>query len=233
MTHVLAIATSTPQVSVALRGPAGPVGHLALQAGRRHGESLAPAIQSLVRMAGVDLRSLDRIAVDTGPGLFTGLRVGVATAKALGSALDVAVVACSSLDLLAHPHRHLRRPVASVVDARRGEVFWARYEPVDGGMAAVTDAAVAAPDVLAVDPLRFRVCSSPATAPAGTSPAAYWADWTNRGDCTGWTSPPPEYDHPSAVVLAELAPTRAALPAEKISATYLRGADVRIGWEQR
>ena len=45
------------------------------------------------------------MAVDIGPGLFTGLRVGVATAKALAAALEIPIVGCSSLDLLAHPHR--------------------------------------------------------------------------------------------------------------------------------
>lgn len=221
MTHVLAIATATPQVSVALGGPAGPVGHIVLPAGRRHGESLAPAIQSLARLAGVDLRSLERIAVDVGPGLFTGLRVGVATAKALGAALDVAVVACSSLDLLAHPHRHLRRRVASVVDARRGEVFWALYEPVDGAMAAVTDAAVADPDIVAI-----QLSKTSDVLVTGDGARRYFAG----GDLD---VAPPEYDHPSAAVMAELAPSRPALRAEKVSAVYLRGADVRIGWEQR
>lgn len=221
MSHTLAIATSTPQVSVALAGPDGPLAHLAARAGRRHGETLAPAIRSLTDLAGVPLSSLERVAVDTGPGLFTGLRVGVATAKALGAALGVQVVACSSLDLLAHPHRHLRRVVASVVDARRGEVFWALYEPVSGGMAAVTDAAVIAPDVLASEL-------------SGLRDVLLTGDGARRYFAGGPLEvAPQEYDHPSAAVLAGLAPGRAALPAEKITPTYLRGADVRIGWEQR
>lgn len=221
MSHTLAIATATAQVSVALAGPDGPVAHLAVRAGRRHGETLAPAIRSLTGLAGVPLRSLARVAIDTGPGLFTGLRVGVATAKALGAALEVPVVPCSSLDLLAHPHRHLRRPVASVVDARRGEVFWALYEPVAGGMAAVTTPAVAAPEALAAELSEVdRVLLT------GDGARRYL-------DGSGLELAPEEYDHPSAAVLAELAPERPALPAEKVTPTYLRGADVRIGWEQR
>ena len=221
MSTTLAIATATPQVSVALAGPDGPAGAVVIRAGRRHGETVAPAIRSLTELTGVPLSSVERVAVDTGPGLFTGLRVGVATAKALGSALDVPVVPCSSLDLLAHAHRHLRRPVASVVDARRGEVFWALYEPVDGGMAAVSDAAVVAPDLLAGQLTAIRDVLL-----TGDGARRYLTG--GRLDVA-----PPEYDHPSASLLAELAPTRAALPAEKITPTYLRGADVRIGWEQR
>lgn len=221
MSHTLAIATATPQVSVALHGPDGLAGALTVRAGRRHGETLAPAIESLTRLVGVTLTQVDRVAVDTGPGLFTGLRVGVATAKALGSALEVPVVACSSLDLLAHPHRHLNRPVASVVDARRGEVFWALYEPVADGMAAMTDPAVLAPDLLAVE-----LSKAEGVLITGDGARRYFAEGP-------FDVAPPEYDHPSASVLAELAPSRPHLPAEKVTPTYLRGADVRIGWEQR
>ncbi len=221
MNHTLAIATSTPQVSVALAGPDGPVAFFAARVGRRHGETLAPAIRSVTELAGVPLPSLERVAVDTGPGLFTGLRVGVATAKALGAALGIQVVACASLDLLAHPHRHLRRPVASVVDARRGEVFWALYEPIAGVMVAVTDAVVVAPDVLAQE-----LSGVHQVLLTGDGARRYFAG-------SHFEVAPEEYDHPSAAVLAELAPGRAALPPEKVTPTYLRGADVRIGWEQR
>ena len=221
MTVTLALDTATAQVGVALATDHGPAGHLTLQAGRRHGETLAPAIQALTRLAGVPLSSVDLVAVDNGPGLFTGLRVGVATAKALGAALGVAVVACSSLDLLAQRHHRLGRPVASVVDARRGEVFWAVYEPGDDGMMAVTDPAVAAPDAVAGELARIA-----GLIVTGDGARRYFA--SGALDVA-----PAEYDHPSAVVLAELALTRPARSAEKVTATYLRGADVRIGWEQR
>jgi tRNA threonylcarbamoyladenosine biosynthesis protein TsaB len=158
--------------------------------------------------------------VDTGPGLFTGLRVGVATAKALGAALDIPVVACSSLDVLAHPHRHLGRGVASVVDARRGEVFWALYQPVPGALVAATGPAVADPAALAAE------LSSMEPAPLVTGDGA-------RRYLSDLGPAPEEYDHPSAAALVEMAASRPAVSAEKITPTYLRGADVRIGWEQR
>ena len=221
MTHTLALATATPQVSVALAAPEGPVGAISVRAGRRHGETLAPAIRSLTDLAGVGLDRVGLIGVDHGPGLFTGLRVGVATAKALGAALSLPVVACSSLDLLAHPHRFLGRPVAAVVDARRGELFWALYEPGGDGMAAVTD-----PAVLAPAGLEARLSSVPGVLLTGDGARRYFAG-------SRFEVAPPEFDHPSAAVLAELAPTRPALPAEKITPLYLRGADVRIGWETR
>jgi tRNA threonylcarbamoyladenosine biosynthesis protein TsaB len=218
---VLAIATATPQVSVALSGADGPTASVVIRAGRRHGETLAPAISALGSLTGVGLDRVGLVAVDTGPGLFTGLRVGVATAKALGSALGIPVVPCSSLDLLAHPHRHLRRRVASVVDARRGEVFWALYQPVSGGMAALSDAAVTTPEKLSDELARVE-----GVLLVGDGARRYFAG--GQFDVA-----PADYDHPSAAVLAELAPTRPAVPAEKITPAYMRGADVRIGWEQR
>jgi tRNA threonylcarbamoyladenosine biosynthesis protein TsaB len=227
MTWTLAIATATPQVGVALAGPEGPVGALSIRAGRRHGETLAPAIRSLTMLAGVGLDRLELVAVDQGPGLFTGLRVGVATAKALGSALGLPVVACSSLDLLAHPHRRAGRPVAALVDARRGELFWARYEPVAGGLAAVTEPAVVSPSALAEE-----LSKVPGVLLTGDGARRYFGG--GQPERLGELEVAPvEFDHPSAAVLAELAPTRPALPPEKVTPLYLRGADVRIGWEQR
>jgi tRNA threonylcarbamoyladenosine biosynthesis protein TsaB len=228
MSFTLAIDTATPQVSVALGGPDGVVGEVNLQPGRRHGEVLAPAIESLLRLTGARLDQVERIGVDTGPGLFTGLRVGVATAKALASALDVPVVPCTSLDLLAHPHRGCGALVAAVVDARRGEVFWALYQPALGGSAVVqvTDPAVSDPDEVA-DSLPY---AADRVLVAGDGARRYAARMTR---VPGLSLAGSEFDHPRASVLLALLGTRPALPAEKVTPTYLRGADVRIGWTQR
>src|ERR1700757_3769018 len=122
MMTLLAIATATSQVGVALGGNDGPIASLHVRRGRRHAELLAPAIETITRMAAIGTQQIGRVAVDIGPGLFTGLRVGVATAKALAAALDIPIVGCSSLEVLAHPHRRQDRTVAAVLDAKRGEV---------------------------------------------------------------------------------------------------------------
>src|SRR5262249_54816181 len=84
-----------------------------------------------------------------GPGLFTGLRVGVTTAKAIALALRVPMLGLSSLDLLAYPLRHSPRLIVPVIDAKRGEVFTASYRHVPGGMQRVSDYAVMSPADLA------------------------------------------------------------------------------------
>ena len=73
-------------------------------------------------------RDLDGVAVDIGPGLFTGLRVGLATARTIATARGIPAVGVTSLEALAHPHRRRPGTLVPVVDARRGEVYWAASE---------------------------------------------------------------------------------------------------------
>jgi tRNA threonylcarbamoyladenosine biosynthesis protein TsaB len=132
---ILGIETATDQVSVAIGGHEGVLGMFEVCRGRRHAEILTPAIQFLCAQADVELSELGVIAVDVGPGMFTGMRVGIAAAKALAQALRIPMIGMSSLDLLAFPLRHSDRTIATVIDARRGELFYAFYRPVPGGVA--------------------------------------------------------------------------------------------------
>ena len=123
---ILGIETATEQVSVAIGGHEGVLGLFEVTRGRRHAETLVPAIEFLCRQADIEIAEFGAIAVDVGPGLFTGMRVGIATGKAMAQALRIPMIGISSLDLLAFPLRHSDRLIASVIDARRGEVFYAR-----------------------------------------------------------------------------------------------------------
>jgi tRNA threonylcarbamoyladenosine biosynthesis protein TsaB len=94
----------------------------------RHATRLLPLIDQVMAEASVGWEAIDRIAVGLGPGTFTGLRIGVATAKALARASGIAVVGVSTLESLALNSRRLPRPgghdlVVAVLDARRGEVY--------------------------------------------------------------------------------------------------------------
>ena len=136
---ILGIETATEQVSVAIGGHEGVLGLFEVCRGRRHAETLIPAIQFVCKQADVELSEISVIAVDVGPGLFTGMRVGLATGKALAQALRVPMIGMSSLDLLAFPLRHSVRTVAAVIDARKGELFYAFYRPVPGGLQRVLE----------------------------------------------------------------------------------------------
>ena len=120
---ILGIETATEQVSVAIGGHEGVIALFEVRRGRRHAETLTPAIEFVCAQADIGLDELGSIAVDVGPGLFTGMRVGLAAAKAMALALRVPMIGISSLDLLAFPHRRSDRVVVPVIDARKGEVF--------------------------------------------------------------------------------------------------------------
>src|SRR5438067_2931791 len=127
---ILGIESATPQVGCAIGGHEGVLASFHSARGQRHAETLAPAIDFVRRHALIEFGELGAIAVDVGPGLFTGLRVGIATAKALAQTLRVPMIGVSSLDLLAFPLRYGRRLIVPVIDARRGEVFYAFYRQV-------------------------------------------------------------------------------------------------------
>lgn len=122
---VLALDTSSPAVSAALvRVDGGRVEFVAERVvvdPRRHGELLAQGVDAV--LGGRSPRELTAIVVGTGPGPFTGLRVGLVTAAALADALGIPAYGVCSLDAVA-PTGH----VAVVTDARRKEVYWARYD---------------------------------------------------------------------------------------------------------
>ncbi|MBF9067873.1 tRNA (adenosine(37)-N6)-threonylcarbamoyltransferase complex dimerization subunit type 1 TsaB [Streptacidiphilus fuscans] len=98
---------------------------------RRHGELLLPTIDAVLREAGTPKESLGGVVVGVGPGPYTGLRVGLATAAAFGHALGIPVHGVCSLDGVARAARDARvvsGPFVAATDARRKEVYWARYD---------------------------------------------------------------------------------------------------------
>lgn len=98
---------------------------------RGHAEALAPLLERLMFAVEGGFATLDRIAATVGPGSFTGIRIGLATARAIGLALDIPVVGVSTLvafagPLLLEPHPGI---IASVIDARHGRVYFQLFEP--------------------------------------------------------------------------------------------------------
>jgi tRNA threonylcarbamoyladenosine biosynthesis protein TsaB len=148
---VLAIETSTPQTTVALGNEQGVMGSVLQSWGRGHSEIVTPAIAQLLEWSELRLSQLGGVAVGLGPGLFTGLRVGVSTARALAQVLRVPVAGINSLDILAFSVRHSRWRIGAVTDGKRGEVFYAFYRPVPGGVARESDVAVGPPQRLAAE----------------------------------------------------------------------------------
>jgi tRNA threonylcarbamoyladenosine biosynthesis protein TsaB len=122
---IVAIETATETVGVAVRSPAGLTAEFALTGRRRHVETLTPALEHLLAQVGLLPGDLGLVAVDIGPGLFTGLRVGVAAAKGLAQSLDIGILCATSLEILTAAAAAAGHDgaVLACIDARRGEVF--------------------------------------------------------------------------------------------------------------
>src|SRR3954454_747870 len=225
---ILGIETATTRVGCAIGGVEGVLASFQATRGRRHAETLTPAIEFVCQQARVEFKEISALAVDIGPGLFTGLRVGVATAKAMAQALPVPMIGFSRLDLLAFAVRYSGRLVAAVVDARRGEVFYALYRHVPGGVQRLTEPVVAAPDDLTSELMaRGEDCL------AVGDGALRYAELLDEVSHVEVGSTGTAF--PSAEALVELAHPRAVreefVQPWEIEALYLRKADAEVNFE--
>jgi tRNA threonylcarbamoyladenosine biosynthesis protein TsaB len=228
---VLGIETSTPQSAVALGTEQGIIAGTVLSMGRPGDEMVLPAVSHLLEWSEVPLSSVGGIAVGLGPGLFTGMRIGVATAKTLAQVLSVPLVGLASLDVVAFSVRYCRRAICPVIDAKRGEVFYAFYRPVPGGVTRETDFDVAAPDRLAAE-LEARPED---ILLVGNGALVYRRQLQEAGSHVEFASA--AYSFPAATALVELAIPR--LEREEydrlydVQPFYVRKSDAEISWDKR
>ncbi len=248
--NLLAIESATDAVGVALLRDGAGTAVVLHEGGRAHAELLVPSIDEVCRSAALEVSDLDVIAVDVGPGLFTGLRVGVATAKALGQALSIGVVPVTSLDVLATAaierlEEDRVKAVVAVVDARRGEVFVALYR-IEGAagaeLGAPPDPAPVREDFPhPVDPetLAERVgalASAGRVVVVGDGALRYRDLLAARPDVD--LALADELRVPPPAVLARLAAGRLSFgerpeAPDAVRPDYRREADARINWEER
>jgi len=134
---VIAVDTSTSSGSVALLEGDLVVAEWSLQSAQTHNRRLLKSIDFLLQQAGWALTDADGFAVATGPGSFTGLRIGVSTVKTLAWSLKKPYAGISSLDALAAPLRFAQLPVCPVLDARKKEVYFAFYRSNQRGLPAL------------------------------------------------------------------------------------------------
>jgi tRNA threonylcarbamoyladenosine biosynthesis protein TsaB len=204
---------------------------------RRHAETLAPAIAWVLAEAGVRARDLDAVAVGTGPAPFTGLRVGLVTARTLARTLDVPAIGVCSLDALARQAFDVLgdapAEVLAVADARRHEVFAARYRRAGDAPGEEVER-VEGPAVTTAAALRGAVDAT--LAPEGTTLADAAARGVlavvGRGAELYAAHLPPTPGGPGAVdaaVLARLAGHRARHGGDTgLAPRYLRRPDVTV-----
>jgi tRNA threonylcarbamoyladenosine biosynthesis protein TsaB len=228
---VLGIDTATPVTSVAVGSRAGALASAAVRNDRAHAELLVPMVRQALEQAGIEGTELGGIAVGTGPGLFTGLRVGVSSAKSLAQAWGLPMVAVSSLDLLAFACRHAGRAVCAAIDGRRGELFTALYRPVPGGVERTSGYRVAVPGELAAE---LRSLDAPVLL-CGDGAERYAEVFAQAGGAVELAGP--DRATPSAEALVQLALPRfeegSAGGPLQVSPIYLRRPDVDPGIERK
>lgn len=227
---VVGIETSTPHTSVAIGTELEILGRIEL-AGKARQESVGPALEKLLSWTGVTLDQVGGFAVGVGPGLFTGLRVGVETAKTLAQVTRAPIVGLTSLDILAFGVRITRRSIVAVIDGRRGEVFSSLYEPVPGGVLRITDHEVHRPEHLVAD-LEARPGDVLAV---GDGAILYRDVLSTLGARLEFASP--SAAHPDASALVELAVPKLLREEHDrlydVVPLYLRRSDAEIAWDRR
>lgn len=172
---------------------------------RGHQERLAPLVQEAMAEAGLGFDKLERIGVTVGPGSFTGLRVGLAFAKGLASALSIPAVGIGALEALAHTESG---NVVAVLDAKRGQVYLQAFS--DG-------APVSAPDALPIETAAARVAEFAPDTLIGTGAALL------AGVRPGVRVI--EADVTDPVAVARLAALRSPVPPRPL---YLRAPDAKL-----
>ena len=224
--RLLAIETATPASSVALGIGRDVVASSQRVDRRGHAAFIVSAFDFCFDQVGWRPHELDAIVVDVGPGLYTGIRVGLSTAQGLAAALGVPLVPLSSLDVIALRAATHRRHIWSVVDVRRGELAVASYRAVPGGV--VKDGP---PQLVAVERFQAMLQSDP-------DDCLVVGDWSSlpEGFFRGLhrvKSGRPQF--PAAEAMLELAVGRVEreeVPhADEVRPLYLREPDVTISWK--
>ena len=125
--NILAIDTTGLVASVALVNEDKTIGEFTTNYKKTHSQTIMPMIEILVKMLEVDLDTVDYIACACGPGSFTGLRIGAATAKGLAHGLGKQIIAVPTLDALAYNMMESNNLIVPIMDARRNQVYSALY----------------------------------------------------------------------------------------------------------
>lgn len=227
---ILGIESATTEVGCAIGGHEGVLASARSARERRHAETLAPQIDFVRRQARIDLTEISVVAVDLGPGLYTGLRVGIATAMATAYALSVPMIGVSSLDLLAFPVRFSNKRIVTAIDARRGEVFTASYRQVPGGVQRMNEPHVAKPEELANE----IMAAGEEVLLVGNGAQRYQDELLQL---RGVEIVHKGLSHPTADSLVELAHARALreefVNPSELEPLYLRKPDAEINWKSR
>ena len=146
---ILAMDTATMVSSVAVATEERVLAELTAETRFTHSETLVPNIDEVLRFADVKREEISAVAVSLGPGSFTGLRIGLAAAKAIAYALEIPLVGVPTLEVLAAAFPSPGAAVAPLIDAQKGNGYFALYRWTESGLVCEKDVAVASPQEIA------------------------------------------------------------------------------------
>ena len=124
---ILGIDTSSMAASVAVLEDNKLICEYTINTKKTHSQKLMPMIENMLSLSDLNVREIDAIAVCEGPGSFTGLRIGMATAKAIAHVNDIPVIGVNSLEVLAANMNLCDKKICSILDAQRNQVYTGRY----------------------------------------------------------------------------------------------------------
>lgn len=142
---ILAVDTAAKSLSVAVVDSDSLLAEVTLITGQTHSKHLLDSINKVIGLSGLDVSELNGFAVTVGPGTFTGLRIGISSVKGLALASGKPVVGISSLDVLAMQSSGSPYLICTMIDARRGEVYFCTYRFINGVITRETNEKVLSP----------------------------------------------------------------------------------------
>lgn len=145
---VLSLDSTASTATVALSRDLAPLAEVTLNLGSTHSTTLLPSVKFVLNRAGVSLDDVGLVAVSAGPGSYTGVRIGCATAKGLLVGRDIPCIGVSSLAVLACPHIASGKIVCPVINARSDRYFTALFQSHNGEISRITDDDVLTGDTL-------------------------------------------------------------------------------------
>ena len=152
---IIALETSAVTASVAVTDDERLLAQSFQNSGLTHSATLMPMVSGLLKNTGLTLDEMDVVAVAAGPGSFTGVRIGVAAAKGLAWPGDKPCAPCSTLESMAWQCAHMGGEICAVMDARRNQVYCARFAAEHGGLRRLTE-----DRAMGLDELIQEVCVS-------------------------------------------------------------------------
>lgn len=229
--RLLAIETATPAQSVALVEDDRLPAELSYEAQGNRGGVLLPTVDRVLKKAGVAARDLDAVAVSVGPGSFTGLRVGLATAKGLALGAGARLVGVSTLEALAEGYAPADGTICALLDAYRGEVYMAVFRRNGNMLERVSPDAVLAPGAVAP---ALAAVEGPVHL-IGNGAARYREQLEAALGGRACVRDEGLRAVPSAAVVARLGIRQFAggnKPDAEVALIYLRRAEAEVNWEK-